>query len=92
MWVSEGASVPVKKSLSPLHSEYASPLRNKAYNNSGSLQEPQKNPTASSRSIYGVRLESKLTFKGLELKEWIKLVTVGCQVARRTVAAKVRQR
>ena len=40
MWVLEGASVLVKKSLSLLHSEYALPLRNKAYNNSASLQEP----------------------------------------------------
>lgn len=32
---------------SPLRVRFA--LRNKAYNNSGSLQEPQKNPTASSQ-------------------------------------------
>ena len=69
MWVSEGASVPVKKSLSSLHSEYALPLRNKAYNNSGSLQEPQKNPTASSKVNIRGAIGVQANIQGLELKE-----------------------
>ena len=69
MWVSEGASVLVKKSLSPLHSEYALPLRNKAYSNSGSLQELQKNPTASPQVNIRGAIGVQANIQGLKLKE-----------------------
>jgi hypothetical protein len=66
--------VPVQKAMSPFHSKHTLSLRNNSYNNS-------KNPTVNSqvniRGVIGVQAKIQV----LKVKEYIKLVTVGCQVA-----------